>query len=136
MRVASDCARSYYNAVSSPTSYPVMDWRTRLQTALGSAYTLERELGGGGMSRVFLAEEIALGRKVVIKVLPAELAAELNLERFRREIQLAAKLQHPYIVPVLSTGSADGIPYYTMPFVEGGSLRARLQNAGALPVSE
>ncbi len=85
---------------------------------------IERELGGGGMSRVFLAEESALQRKVVIKVLPAELAAEVNAERFKREIQLAAKLQHPYIVPVLATGIAGGLPYFTMPFVEGESLRA------------
>jgi eukaryotic-like serine/threonine-protein kinase len=88
------------------------------------------------MSRVFLAEETALQRKVVIKVLPPELAAEVNAERFRREIQLAAKLQHPYIVPVLSTGVAGGLPYFTMPFVEGESLRARLQKTGEFPVPE
>lgn len=88
------------------------------------------------MSRVFLAEETALKRRVVIKVLPAELAAEVNAERFRREIQLAAKLQHPYIVPVLATGVAGGLPYFTMPFVEGESLRAHLQRAGELPVPE
>ena len=88
------------------------------------------------MSRVFLAEETALQRKVVIKVLPAELAAEVNAERFRREIQLAAKLQHPYIVPVLATGMASGLPYFTMPFVEGESLRARLQKTGEFPVPE
>ena len=88
------------------------------------------------MSRVFLAEETALQRKVVIKILPPELAAEVNAERFRREIQLAAKLQHPYIVPVLSTGVAGGLPYFTMPFVEGESLRARLQKTGEFPVPE
>ena len=114
----------------------VSDLRSRLEAALGASYAIERELGGGGMSRVFLAEETALARKVVIKVLPAELAAEVNAERFRREIQLAAKLQHPYIVPVLSTGIADGLPYFTMPFVEGESLRAHLQKAGELPIPE
>jgi TolB-like protein/tRNA A-37 threonylcarbamoyl transferase component Bud32 len=88
------------------------------------------------MSRVFLAEETALQRKVVIKILPPELAAEVNAERFRREIQLAAKLQHPYIVPVLSTGMAGGLPYFTMPFVEGESLRGRLQKTGEFPVPE
>jgi eukaryotic-like serine/threonine-protein kinase len=88
------------------------------------------------MSRVFLAEETALQRKVVIKVLPPELAAEVNAERFRREIQLAAKLQHPYIVPVLATGVAGGLPYFTMPFVEGESLRVRLQKTGEFPVPE
>src|SRR5438132_773591 len=107
-----------------------------LRANLGESFAIERELGGGGMSRVFLAEETALGRKVVVKVLPAELAAEVNLERFRREIQLAAKLQHPYIVPVLSTGIASGLPYYVMPYIEGESLRARLQKTGEFPVNE
>ncbi|MGH7678638.1 MAG: protein kinase domain-containing protein [Gemmatimonadaceae bacterium] len=112
------------------------DLRAQLQTTLGAAYTLERELGGGGMSRVFLAEEASLGRKVVVKVLPPDLAAGVNVDRFRREIQLSAKLQHPHIVPVLSTGETNGVPYYTMPFVEGESLRARLAKAGPLPIAE
>jgi serine/threonine-protein kinase len=111
------------------------DLRGQLQSALGATYTLERELGGGGMSRVFVAEEAALGRKVVVKVLPPELAAEVSAERFTREIRVAASLQHPNIVPVLSTGVADGVPYYTMPFVRGESLRARL-GQGALPSGE
>ena len=110
------------------------DLRAQLQATLGDAYTLERELGGGGMSRVFLAEEVSLGRKVVVKVLPPDLAATVNVERFRREIQLAAKLQHPHIVPVLAAGISDGLPYYTMPFIEGESLRARLARSGELPV--
>jgi eukaryotic-like serine/threonine-protein kinase len=97
--------------------------RDQLQANLGSTYRLERELGGGGMSRVFLAEERALGRRVVVKVLPPELAAGLSTERFRREIQLAAQLQHPHIVPLLSAGKSDGLLYYTTPFVEGESLR-------------
>jgi serine/threonine protein kinase len=112
------------------------DLRDQLQGTLGSAYSLERELGGGGMSRVFLAEEAALGRKVVVKVLPPELTAGVNVDRFRREIQVSAKLQHPHIVPVLSTGVTGDVPYYTMPFVEGESLRARLAKSGALPVPE
>jgi eukaryotic-like serine/threonine-protein kinase len=112
------------------------DLRSQLQQTLGSAYTLERELGGGGMSRVFLAEEAALGRKVVVKVLPPELTAGVNVDRFRREIQLSAKLQHPHIVPVLSTGETGGVPYYTMPFVEGESLRARLAKTGPLPITD
>jgi tetratricopeptide (TPR) repeat protein len=110
--------------------------REQLQATLGAAYTLERELGGGGMSRVFLAEETALRRKVVVKVLPHELTAGVNVERFNREILLAAKLQHPHIVPVLAAGETDGLPYYTMPFVEGESLRARLARDGALPLNE
>ena len=88
------------------------------------------------MSRVFVAEEISLGRKVVVKVLLPELAAAVNIDRFRREIQLAAKLQHPHIVPVLGAAVADGLPYYTMPFIEGESLRTRLARSGELPVRE
>jgi serine/threonine-protein kinase len=105
----------------------MLDLRQRLQTALGNAYVIERELDGAGMSRVFIATETALGRRVVIKVLPPELAAEVRVERFRREIQVAARLQHPHIIPVLSSGEADGVLYYTMPFVEGDTLRARLE---------
>src|SRR5687768_2652460 len=88
------------------------------------------------MSRVFLAEEIALGRKVVLKVLPPELAGALSPERFQREVRLAASLQHPHMVPLLAAGSAGGILYYTMPYVAGDSLRARLGRQGALPVPE
>jgi len=77
-----------------------MTLRDELQQTLGTTYTLERELGGGGMSRVFVAEERALGRKVVVKVLPPEIAAGVNVDRFKREIQMAARLQHPHIVPV------------------------------------
>jgi len=108
----------------------------RLQAALADRYVLERELGGGGMSRVFVAEETELGRKVVIKVLPPDLAAGLSIERFRREIQLAASLQHPHIVPLLAAGHAGDLLYYTMPLVEGESLRARLAREGELPVPE
>ncbi len=110
------------------------DLRERLQAALGSVYRIERELGGGGMSRVFVAEETSLGRKVVVKVLSSELAAELSAERFEREVRLAAQLQHPQIVPVLTAGSAGGVPYYTMPLVDGESLRAHLARDGAQPI--
>jgi tetratricopeptide (TPR) repeat protein/tRNA A-37 threonylcarbamoyl transferase component Bud32 len=109
--------------------------RERLQATLGDAYTLERELGGGGMSRVFVADETALGRKVVVKVLPPDLAAGVSVDRFKREIQMAARLQHPHIVPVLSAGEIAGLPYYTMPFVDGASLRARIAE-GPLPINE
>ena len=104
----------------------------RLTAALADRYRIERELGGGGMSRVFLAEETALGRQVVIKVVAQELAEGLSAERFSREMKLAARLQQANIVPVLSAGVADGVPYYTMPFVKGESLRARI--AGGAPV--
>ncbi|MBA3339714.1 MAG: protein kinase, partial [Gemmatimonadaceae bacterium] len=110
--------------------------RDQLQTTLGTAYTLERELGGGGMSRVFVAEEARLRRRVVVKVLAPELAAGLSAERFAREIELAASLQQANIVPLMTAGETDGLPYYTMPFVDGLSLRARLERNGALPVGE
>src|SRR5687768_18236787 len=110
------------------------DLQNRLQETLGDAYRLERELGGGGMSRVFLATETALERRIVVKVLPPELAAEVNVERFKREIQLAAQLNHPHIVPLLSAGSNNGLIYFTMPFVEGESLREMLVREGPLPI--
>jgi tetratricopeptide (TPR) repeat protein/tRNA A-37 threonylcarbamoyl transferase component Bud32 len=108
----------------------------KLKSRLGSRYRIERELGGGGMSRVYLAEELELGRKVVLKVLPPELGAVLSAERFEREVRLAASLQHPHIVTLLASGSADGILYYTMPFVEGESLRSRLDRESELPVPD
>src|SRR5262245_42241398 len=111
------------------------DLRDQLQATLSDAYRLERELGGGGMSRVFLAEERALGRRVVVKVLSPDLAAGINFERFKREILLTAQLQHPHIVPVFTAGETDGLPYYTMPFVEGESLRVRLMRTGAMPIA-
>src|SRR6185503_4986516 len=83
-----------------------------------------------------VAEETSLGRKIVIKVLPPELAAGLSTDRFHREIHLAASLQHPHIVPLLSAGEAGGLLYYSMPLVEGESLRARLTREGELPVME
>jgi serine/threonine-protein kinase len=110
--------------------------RDPLQTTLGSAYTLGRELGGGGMSRVFVAREEALGRDVVVKVLAPELAQGLSAERFAREIRLAAGLQEPHIVPVHAAAvTADGLPYYTMPYVDGESLRVRLLK-GPVPLAE
>jgi tRNA A-37 threonylcarbamoyl transferase component Bud32 len=108
----------------------------QLQATLGHAYRLERELGGGGMSRVFLAHESGLGRKVVIKVLLPELAAGVSVERFRREIQLAAQLQHPHIVPLHAAGESNGLPYFTMPYIAGESLRAKIAREGELPVNE
>ena len=113
-----------------------MDLRDQLQRTLGDAYTIERELGGGGMSRVFLATERALGRKVVIKVLPEEAAGALSVERFKREIALAARLQQANIVPLLAAGDMNGLPFFTMPYVEGESLRARLTAGGELPIVE
>ena len=113
-----------------------MSLQDRLQSALGESYHLESELGGGGMSRVFLAQEVRLGRQVVVKVLPPEMAAGVSAERFEREIQLAAKLQHPHIVPLLTAGANGDLLYYIMPRVEGQSLRARLVQEHELPIGE
>jgi len=108
----------------------------RLQAALGDAYLLERELGGGGMSRLFVATERSLNRKVVIKVLPPELASEVSAARFKKEIEVAAQMQHPHIVPILAAGSDDDLLWYVMPYVQGESLRHRLKESGKLPVRE
>ncbi len=105
-----------------------MDLRTQLQEHLGDGFRIERELGGGGMSRVFQATELRLSRQVVIKVLSPELAQGLNADRFEREILMAASLQQANIVPVLSAGDMNGLPWFTMPYVDGESLRNRIGN--------
>jgi len=110
--------------------------REQLQATLGRGYTLERELAGAGMSRVFVAEERALSRRVVVKILPPDMARDVSLERFHREIHLAAGLLHPHIIPLLSAGDADGLPYYTMPFIVGESLRLRLAREGRLSLED
>ncbi|MBX3174078.1 MAG: protein kinase [Gemmatimonadaceae bacterium] len=111
------------------------DLRQRLQTALAGNYDIERELGGGGMSRTYLARERAFDRRVVVKVLAPELLAGLSVERFRREVLLAAQLQHPHVVPVLTAGDVDGLPWFTMPYVDGESLRQRLAQ-GPMGITE
>lgn len=108
----------------------------RLQQALGGAYRIEREIGAGGMSTVFAALETSLGRRVAVKVLKPELVAELSIDRFAREVRLAASLQQANIVPLLSAGSADGFSYYTMPLIDGSSLRARMASGVPVPLSE
>ena len=110
--------------------------REELEAAVGGAYTIERELEGGGMSRVFVASERALSRKVVIKVLPPDLAAGVNRERFQREIHLAAQLQHPHIVPLLAAGEDGRLLWYIMPYIDGESLRTAIDRRGRLPVRE
>ena len=115
---------------------PIQDLQQRLQHTLGGGYKITEELGAGGMSRVFVATEVELGRDVVIKVLPPDLGAGLNIDRFRREIQMAARLQHPHIVPLLSAGAKDGLLYYTMPRIEGETLRSKILRSGEFPVGE
>src|ERR1700754_2215373 len=112
------------------------DFAEHRQNALGANYQLEHELTGGGMSRVFVAVDKSLGRKVVVKVLPPDLAAGVNRERFRREIQVAAQLQHPHIVPLLSAGEQGDLLWYTMPYIEGESLRAALERKRQFTIRE
>ena len=108
----------------------------RLRAELGDRYTIERELGGGGMSVVFVAVEHALDRRVVIKVLSPELGQSVNADRFRREIATLATLQHPQIVPIFAAGQAADLLYYVMPYVAGESLGARLAREGPLSAAE
>ena len=108
----------------------------QLQTALGDRYQVEQEIGQGGMAVVFRALDRKHDRMVAVKVLRPELAAALGHERFLREIEIAAKLQHPHILPVYDSGRAGGLLYYVMPYVEGESLRDRLERGGSLPGEE
>src|SRR5262252_9062158 len=107
-----------------------------LATALAERYRIERELGAGGMATVFLAEDLKHRRRVALKVLRPELAAVLGAERFLKEIQLTANLQHPHILALYDSGAADGFLYYVMPYIEGESLRQRLMREGMLPIPE
>jgi len=115
------------------------DLLTRLRGALADRYLLERELGQGGMATVYLAQDLKHDRKVAVKVLRPELAATLGPERFLREIDVAAHLQHPHILPLYDSGRLDdesGIFYYVMPYVDGESLRARIDREKQLPVED
>jgi eukaryotic-like serine/threonine-protein kinase len=118
-----------------PVVSGMADTGTQIGSALGADYVIERELPGG-MSRVFVARQRSLNRRVVIKLLPTDLASTTGAERFAREIQLLARLQHPHIVPVLGAGVVEGLPYYLMPFIEGESLGARLEREGPLPIED
>ncbi|MCK5447358.1 MAG: serine/threonine protein kinase, partial [Gemmatimonadetes bacterium] len=108
----------------------------RLKAALGDRYAVESEIGHGGMATVFLAEDLRHDRRVAIKVLHPELAASLGTDRFLREIKIAAGLEHPHILPLHDSGEADGLLYYVMPYVEGESLRERLEREGQLPIEQ
>src|ERR1700754_3338837 len=103
------------------------DFAEHLQAALGDNIQLEQELAGGGMSRVFVAVDRVLGRKIVVKVLPPELAAGVNRDRVRRAGQVAGPLQHPHHVPPLPAGEQGDLLWYTMPYIDGESLRAALE---------
>src|SRR5688572_30854506 len=107
-----------------------------VSTAIADRYRIDRELGRGGMATVYLALDVKHERRVAIKVLQPDLAATLGAERFLREIKLTAQLQHPHILPLLDSGEANGSLYYVMPFVEGQSLRDRLDREKQLPIDE
>ncbi len=107
-----------------------------IKAALADRYALEREIGAGGMATVYLAEDPKHHRKVAVKVLRPELAAVVGPERFLREIEIAARLQHPHVLPLYDSGEADGFLYYVMPYVEGESLSIKLAREGALPIPE
>ena len=108
----------------------------RLKAALADRYAIEREVGTGGMATVYLAEDLKLHRKVALKVLKPDLAAALGPDRFLQEIEIAAQLHHPHILPLHDSGDADGFLYYVMPYEEGQSLRERLAKEGELPIAE
>src|SRR4051812_8555780 len=108
----------------------------RLSSTLSERYRIERELGRGGMATVYLAEDVRHHRKVAVKVLHPELSAVIGSERFLKEIELTAALQHPHILPLFDSGEADGLLFYVMPFVEGETLRARLDRERQLPVTD
>ena len=108
----------------------------RLRAALADRYAIEHELGAGGMATVYLAQDLKHDRKVAVKVLRPELAAALGPDRFPREIRILARLQHPHILPLLDSGEAGGFLFYTMPAIEGETLRQRVDRDGALPVPE
>jgi serine/threonine-protein kinase len=114
----------------------VADVLERLKAALADRYRIERELGSGGMATVYLADDLKLHRKVAVKVLRPELAAALGPDRFVQEIDIAAKLTHPHILPLHDCGDADGFLYYVMPHIEGESLRDKLAHEGELPIGE
>src|SRR6266487_6556899 len=123
-----------YPDAAVPYFRTVDDLQSRLAAALAGRYTVEREIGRGGMSVVFLAYDLRLERRVAIKVLRPELSAALGPERFLREIKVAASLKHPYILKLHDYGEAGGLLFYVMPFVEDNSLRQRLAREHRLPV--
>jgi serine/threonine protein kinase len=114
----------------------VVDTLPRLTTALAGRYHIERELGRGGMATVYLARDLKHSREVAIKVLRAELSSALGPTRFLREVEIAAQLSHPHILPLYDSGDADGSLFYVMPYIKGESLRQKLTREGELPIDE
>src|SRR5215210_2275809 len=113
-----------------------MDAVVQLTTALTGRYEIEREIGRGGMATVYLARDIKHDRRVALKVLDPELGAVLGSERFLSEIRVTANLQHPNLLPLFDSGSASGLLFYVMPYIEGESLRGKLTREKQLPIDE
>ena len=112
------------------------NFRERLDAALAGRYAIERELGSGGMATVYLADDLKYQRKVAVKVLRPELASVLGPDRFLREVEIAARLNHPHILALYDSGEADGLLFYVMPYVKGESLRHKLERETQLPIDE
>jgi hypothetical protein len=112
------------------------DLLERLRRTLGERYEIERELGAGGMATVYLARDVKHNRHVALKVLRPELAVVLGGDRFLREIDIAAQIQHPHVLTLIDSGDADGVLYYVMPYLKGESLRSRLSREGKLPIGD
>jgi eukaryotic-like serine/threonine-protein kinase len=108
----------------------------RLKAVLADRYTVERQIGSGGMADVFLTHDRRHDRKVAIKMMHRQLSELVGVERFLREIETTARLQHPHILPLFDSGSVDGMVFYVMPYVEGESLRSRLKREGQLPLPD
>ena len=108
----------------------------RLRASLAERYRIDAEVGAGGMAHVYRAHDLKHGRDVAVKVLRPELAYAVGADRFLREIATTATLRHPHILPLYDSGDADGLLYYVMPFVEGESLRDRLDREGRLPIDD
>jgi serine/threonine protein kinase len=130
-RPESFCLRTPYPRIGNMT-----DLRRQLEAALGDRYSIERELGRGGMAVVFLCHDRKHDRPVAVKVFRPETAAVLGVERFLREIRIAAKLTHPNILALYDCGEAGGLLYYSMPYIDGESLRDRLRRDRQLPVPD
>ena len=124
--VADRRAAEHRGLVLTTRNVPVNKPADRLASALADRYAIEHELGEGGMATVYLAEDLRHKRKVAVKVLRPELAAVLGAERFLQEITTTANLQHPHILPLFDSGEADSFLYYVMPFIDGETLREKL----------
>ncbi|MFV1988840.1 MAG: protein kinase [Gemmatimonadota bacterium] len=133
---ADELLGGFEKLVSEPDFEPLSDPVSRLRTALESRYTIDREVGSGGMATVYLADDLKHERKVALKVLKPDLAAVIGADRFISEIKTTANLQHPHILPLFDSGESEGFLYYVMPFVDGETLGARLAREGGLPVPE